>query len=280
MAAVEAAGRESVPLQLTHGRDSVQSIPMVIPHGRDNGPTAALAQLHHPGGRDSVQSGHSVPGLQAAHVPVIQAAAQPQQPSYPSVMPQSYIPGASYPTVSLNMATLPPQPHYDTIPGQVKIGSSPPVIGAQPGYINIGGQLQYGQYPNQLPSQLHQLNQLQLQPGAGLPGQHAQVQGVYGSLHSGEVSTIKQPIMLTVSQPSQYLTHPHNIPVQTVPVMLQYQPLAGLAQAGYQQVPAAAVLPQSLTSSYHESSAGSINTAAQDDQVLPSSHFHRFLRLE
>ena len=295
MAAVVAAGRESVPLQLTHGRDSVQSIqlgtipagrdsvqsiPMVIPHGRDNGPTAALAQLHHPGGRDSVQSGHSVPGLQAAHVPVIQAAAQPQQPSYPSVMPQSYIPGASYPTVSLNMATLPPQPHYATIPGQVKIGSSPPVIGAQPGYINIGGQLQYGQYPNQLPSQLHQLNQLQLQPGAGLPGQHAQVPGVYGSLHSGEVSTIKQPIMSTVSQPSQYLTHPHNIPVQTVPVMLQYQPLAGLAQAGYQQVPAAAVLPQSLTSSYHESSAGSINTAAQDDQVLSSSHFHLFLRLE
>merc|ERR1712098_168500 len=231
------------------------------------------------GGRDSVQSGHSVPGLQAAHVPVIQAAAQPQQPSYPIVMSQSYIPGASYPTVSLNMATLPPQQQYPTLPGQVKIGSSTPIIGAQPGYINLGGQIQYGQFPNQLPSQLHQLNQLnqlQLHHGAGLPG-HAQVPGVYGSIHSGEVSTIKQPIMSTVSQPSQYLAHPHNIPVLSVPVMLQYQPMAGLAAAGYQQVPAAAVLPQSLTSSYHESTAGSINTATQDDQ---SSQSHIRLRLE
>merc|ERR1712107_569754 len=79
-----------------------------------------------------------------------------------------------------------------------------------------------------------------LQPGQGL---------VY---NNGEVSTLsRQPIMSTMSQPSQYLNTGQHM-MQSVPVMVQYQPLQQQQQTAPTQIPA----PPSLTSSYHESVAG------------------------
>ena len=76
--------------------------------------------------------------------------------------------------------------------------------------------------------------------------------------------------MSTVSQPSQYLGHQvHNNLVQAghhgVPMMVQYQ---------YQPVPGQ-VLPQSLTSSYHEATGAVTSGLApgpgqEDPQVLLS----------
>ena len=116
-----------------------------------------------------------------------------------------------------------------------------------------------GQYPSSYPTL----------PPAGL---------VYPN---GEVSTLsRQPIMSTVSQPSQYMAGQPMAVQSAVPVMLQYQQQPagqpGLAQyqpvhhqqTGLQQgVSAGQMLQaaQSMTSSYHESVTG--QSVLETDQV-------------
>merc|ERR1712025_898664 len=261
VAAVVAAGRESIPLG-----QNVPNVPLV---GRESAP------LHLQGGRESVQS---VQSLQAAHhVPVIQTLRDPQvhlqqqQSSQrtppvvqsgvypPSVLPHNYIPGASYPSASLaqSLVAIPPhQPQY------------PPAVAHQaaPGYISVGGHGQpqpghlIGPYPPHHPTNHGPFTtfqpQLQQLPVASL--HHG------GQYPHGEVSTVSRPpIMSTVSQPSQYQQYPagHLVQAGHVPVMVQYQ---------YQPVPGppgpAQVLPQSLTSSYHEATGGQAVTSGDDPQ--------------
>merc|ERR1719392_141889 len=159
VAAVVAAGRESVPL-LAQGRESIplgQNVPTVPMVGRESAP------LQLQGGRDSVQS---VQSLQAHHVPVIQTLRDPQvhlqqqqasqrtppvvPPGYPgaAVLPHNYIPGASYPGATpQSLVALPPQPQYH-----------PTVAPAASGYISVGGHGQpqpghlIGQYPGHHPA--------------------------------------------------------------------------------------------------------------------------------
>ena len=251
------AGRDSVPLQ---GRDSVQS-----------GPLAARP------GRESVQSVH-VPVIQHAqlqhHAPQHYPAPAPVQlpPSYyPAPVPAPAAPQQSL--VQLQPAQCPAG--VAGLPPGAKLGAAPQSTfppGPAPGYISMLGHAHPGQaaqYPGP-PTQLHSFQSpgLQLQPQTSLAGLGPGHQSYYSDV---SVSTIRQPIMSTVSHPSQYLA-PHNystVAAQVPGVMVQqlhYQTLPQYpGQVGVTTGPAM----QSLTSSYHEASGGQVAAPGLQDEQVP-----------
>ena len=201
---------------------------------------------------------------------VIQTLSHVQQPGvvppavghYQNLLQQhGYIPGASYPT---------------SVPGQLQLSAAPLVhgqyqpqtsvkLGSVPALPHNNGYLPVTPAPAPMLGQYPVPGLQSLQPGQGL---------VY---NNGEVSTLsRQPIMSTVSQPSQYLNTGQHM-MQSVPVMVQYQPLQSAQYQPLQQqqqtAPAQIPAPPSLTSSYHESVAGqSVQETDQVDQKTVSDH--------
>lgn len=251
-AAQRQTGRESVPL--TQGRESV-------PLARE----AAAIPL---AGRDSVPVGLaplSIPPAepQACHVPVIQAVPEQQQPPYPSVIQQNYLPGAGYPS-SIAGHTYPayqpvaPYQHNmaynQTISGyqpSKSISSAPPYTGPAPGFSNLPaapGNFVYSQFAGANPLQTFPPGPMCSTPGSmggfypppqepsklpsygnNLPSGYqvaspppSSFQPVCSSQNStGEVTTIRQPIMSSTAQPSHvpsgYSSVSGMIPVMMVP---------------------------------------------------------------
>jgi hypothetical protein len=197
------SGRESVPL--AQGRDSV---PLV----RD--------------GRDSVPTGEP----QACHVPVIQAVAEQPQPPYPSVIQQiaSY-PGHSYPGYAAQYQGTVTRGYTHPMPG-----SAPPYTGPAPPYPGQANYV-YSQFAGANPLQTFPPGPMCSTPGSvggfyppnpgyqvTSPPPPSSFQPVSSSAqNTGEVTTIRQPIMSSTAQPSQvpagYSSVSGMIPVMMMP---------------------------------------------------------------
>jgi len=236
-------GRESVPV--SQGRESV---PLAIE-------AATIA------GRDSVPLGLTPLNIppsepQARHVPVIQAVPDVQQSSYSSVIQQNYLPGTNFsnPSVGGPNYSAYPYPHNVAaypIPGYqpTKIGSAPPYSGPAPGFSNnipVGGFV-YNQLAGSNPLQTFPPGPmcstsatggfypppLENSTNSGF-GNHTRLPGYPvaspppSSFHpvttqnsTGEVTTIRQPIMSSNAQPSHvpsgYTSMSGMIPVMMVP---------------------------------------------------------------
>jgi len=236
-------GRESVPV--SQGRESV---PLAIE-------AATIA------GRDSVPLGLTPLNIppsepQARHVPVIQAVPDVQQSSYSSVIQQNYLPGTNFsnPSVGGPNYSAYPFPHNVAaypIPGYqpTKIGSAPPYSGPAPGFSNnipVGGFV-YNQLAGSNPLQTYPPGPmcstsatggfypppLENSTNSGF-GNHTRLPGYPvaspppSSFHpvttqnsTGEVTTIRQPIMSSNAQPSHvpsgYTSMSGMIPVMMVP---------------------------------------------------------------
>eukprot|EP00092_Neocalanus_flemingeri_P012736 GFUD01013724.1.p1 GENE.GFUD01013724.1~~GFUD01013724.1.p1 ORF type:complete len:3493 (+),score=962.10 GFUD01013724.1:260-10738(+) len=277
-------GRESVPL--THGRESVPlgregaSIPLA---GRESVPLG-LAPLNIPPAEP-----------QACHVPVIQAVAEQNQLPYPSVIQQNYLPGASYPTSMAghtysSYPQVPPYPHNMAYshpmsayhPGK-SLGSAPPYAGPAPGFSNLpgaGGHFAYSQFAGSNPLQTFPPGPMCSTPGSvggfyppdpsTLPGYGNNLPSSYQvaspppssfqpvcstQTSTGEVTTIRQPIMSSTAQPSHLPTGYSSVSGM-IPVMMV--PPTGLPNAVYRysaptNIPGSPLSPPGVDHGAHRS---------------------------
>jgi len=241
-----ATGRESVPLVR-------EGVPLT---GRDSVPTGMAPLVRDTAGpltgRDSVGLAPlSIPPgeQQACHVPVIQAVAeQPQALPYPSVIQQNYLPGPSYPT-SIH-GYNPYQQHtrgytqpFTGYSPNKPLGSAPPYTGPAPGFSSIPGAV-YNQFASANPLQTFPPGPMCSTPGSVggyyQPPQDPNNVPSYGSTvpsgyqvvspppsssfqpvsstqnSTGEVTTIRQPIMSSTAQPG-YSSVSGMIPVMMMP---------------------------------------------------------------
>ena len=245
-------GRDSVPLAT--GRESVPLVREGVPlTGRDSVPAGMVRDPAAPlTGRDSVGLAPlSIPPgePQACHVPVIQAVAeQPQALPYPSVIQQNYLPGPGYPTSvhGYNPYQQHTRGYTQPFPGyspNKPLGSAPPYTGPAPGFSTIPGAV-YNQFASANPLQTFPPGPMCSTPGSVggyyQPSQDPNNVPSYGNTvpsgyqvvspppsssfqpvsstqnSTGEVTTIRQPIMSSTAQPG-YSSVSGMIPVMMVP---------------------------------------------------------------
>merc|ERR1719221_248225 len=150
------------------------------------------------------------------------------------------VPVARHPPLSVPL-TVPPQCVLQT--------HGYPALPPHQSYLPAGPT-----YPAQLPPA--QYRYLAHQPPVQVPPGYYQP----GLASSGEVNIMRQPIMSSVAQPNNYLAQPPQYrTVQTVPVMVQYQPV---------QLPPQ--YPQSILPTDTE-----IQEPAMDELVIKSKNFQK-----
>jgi len=269
-------GRESVPV--SQGRESV---PLAFE-------AATVA------GRDSVPLGLTPLNIppsepQARHVPVIQAVPDVQQSSYSSVIHQNYLPGTNFSNSSVGGPSYSayPFPHNVAaypIPGYqpTKIGSAPPYSGPAPGFSNIPvGGFAYNQLAGSNPLQTFPPGPMCSTSATGgfypppiensansgfgnptrLPG-YPVASPPPSSFHpvttqnsTGEVTTIRQPIMSSNAQPS-HVPSGYSSMSGMIPVMMV--PPSGIASATFRypsttRIPGSPLSPPAVDSGAHRS---------------------------
>jgi len=289
------SGRESVTL--THGRESV-------PLGRDVTSIPLAGRESVPVGLAPINIPPAEP--QACHVPVIQAVSDQHQPPYPSVIQQNYLPGASYPTSMAGHTYTPYPPtassypqhmaYGQSIPGYQpgkSMGSAPPYTGPAPGFTNLPGapaNYMYGQFAGSNPLQTFPPGPISSTSGSvggfyppdpstlqnygnNLPSGYqvaspppSSFQPVSSGNTTGEVTTIRQPIMSSTAQPS-HIPSGYSSVSGMIPVMMV--PPSGLANTVY-RFPTTSNIPGSPLSPPGAEHIGHSRILQQPGSQLPA----------
>jgi len=289
------SGRESVTL--THGRESV-------PLGRDITSIPLAGRESVPVGLAPINIPPAEP--QACHVPVIQAVSDQHQPPYPSVIQQNYLPGASYPTSMAGHTYTPYPPtasaypqhmaYGQSIPGYQpgkSMGSAPPYTGPAPGFTNLPGapaNYMYGQFAGSNPLQTFPPGPISSTSGSvggfyppdpstlqnygnNLPSGYqvaspppSSFQPVSSGNTTGEVTTIRQPIMSSTAQPS-HIPSGYSSVSGMIPVMMV--PPSGLANTVY-RFPTTSNIPGSPLSPPGAEHIGHSRILQQPGSQLPA----------